>query len=132
MNDDKQVTAADRPSGELGERKSTLAIRPPVDVFENANGITLRADLPGVSNEQLDLQIDKDTLKIEAEMAFAMPESLQPLHAEVRTTRYQRSFALSPELDVDAVEASLKDGVLEVRLPKRSEHQPRKISVSTA
>lgn len=132
MNDDKQVTNADRPASNLGERKSTQTIRPPVDVFENPNGITLRADLPGVSSEQLDLQIDKDTLKIEAEMAFAMPESLQPLHAEVRTTRYQRSFALSPELDVDAVEASLKDGVLEVRLPKRSEHQPRKISVSAA
>ena len=132
MNDDKQVKNINRPSGELSERKTIQAIRPPVDVFENANGITLRADLPGVSNEQLDLQIDKDTLKIDAEMALTMPDSLQPLHAEVRTTRYQRSFALSPELDVDAVEARLKDGVLEVRLPKRSEHQPRKITVNAA
>ena len=60
-----------------------------------------------------------------------MPEGMQPLYADVRSTRYQRSFALSRELDGDNIEASLKNGVLTLRIPKRAEHKPRKIEVRT-
>jgi HSP20 family protein len=57
---------------------------------------------------------------------------MEPLYADVRSTRYRRSFALSNELDSDKIDANLKDGVLTVRIPERAEMQPRKIEVRTS
>lgn len=108
------------------------ALRPRVDVVEDAEGITLYADLPGVAPERLHVQVDRDTLQIEAEAAVTMPEGIQPLHAEVRSQVYKRSFALSRELDSDAVRANLRDGVLELHIPKRAEIRPRRIEVKIA
>ena len=54
---------------------------------------------------------------------------MEPVYADVRSTRYQRTFALSGELESDKVDASLKDGVLTLRIPKRPEIRPRKIEV---
>ena len=104
-------------------------LRPPVDISENAEGITLIADMPGVSNQRLDVHVDNDTLLIEGEASIDMPEGMEPLYADVHATRYRRSFALSGELNTDAIEARLKDGVLTVRIPKRAEVKPRKIEV---
>jgi HSP20 family molecular chaperone IbpA len=56
---------------------------------------------------------------------------MEALHADVRATRFSRSFALSRELDSENVDASLKDGVLRLRIPKRAEVRPRKIEVRT-
>lgn len=58
-----------------------------------------------------------------------MPEEMQAVYADVRSTRYQRSFSLSSELDGDRAEATLKDGVLTLRIPKREQYQPRKIEI---
>lgn len=106
-------------------------IRPAVDIFEDQAGITLRADMPGVSRDSLDIRIDRDTLSIEGQASISTPEKMEALHAEVRSTRYQRSFSLSGELDTDKVEANLKDGVLTLRIHKRAEHRPRKIEVQS-
>ena len=108
---------------------SEPALRSNVDVFEDKDGITLIADLPGVTAEQLNVQVDKETLLIEARAEVAMPSGLEALHAEVRSKAYRRSFALSGELDPDRIEARLKDGVLRLHIPKRSEVRPRKIEV---
>ena len=107
-------------------------IRPAVDIFEDQAGITLRADMPGVSRDNLDIRIDRDTLSIAAQASISTPEKMEALHAEVQSTRYQRTFSLSGELDTDNVEANLKDGVLTLRIHKRAEHQPRKIEVQSA
>jgi HSP20 family protein len=112
--------------------KTDMALRPRVDIFEDAEGITLVADMPGVSREGLDLQVDKDSLTIEGEARIDMPEGMEALYADVRSTRYQRSFALSGELAVDQIDASLKDGVLSVHIPKRAEVKPRKVEVHVA
>ncbi len=108
------------------------AIRPRVDVREDAGGITLWADLPGVSPEKLHVDVDRETLSIAAEATIALPEGLQPLHAEVRSQSYRRSFALSSELDPDAISANLKDGVLELRIPRRAGTRARRIEVQVA
>ncbi len=108
---------------------SEAALRPGVEVYEDAEGITLIADLPGVAPEGLNLQVDKDTLLIEGNADLALPERLQPLHAEVRSKTWRRSFALSGELDPDGIEARLRDGVLRLHIPKRAEVRPRRIEV---
>jgi len=119
-------------SKETPEAKgSERVIRPPVDIFEDATGITLQADMPGVPKDRLNVRMDRDTLSIGGDVNITMQEGMDALYADVRATRYQRSFSLSRELNMDKVEASLKDGVVTLRIPKREELQPRKIEVRT-
>jgi HSP20 family molecular chaperone IbpA len=106
-----------------------FALRPNVDVFENSEGITLWADMPGVSRERLSLHADGNTLLLEGNIEFPMGDDLEALHGEVRSTQYRCSFALSNELDTGRIDANLKDGVLTVRIPKRAELRPRRIEV---
>jgi HSP20 family molecular chaperone IbpA len=110
-------------------RDRERTIRPPVDIFEDEAGITLLADMPGVSKEELTVQVDSDTLSIEGKAQISMPETMQALHADMRTTNFQRSFSLSRELDGSKAEASLKDGVLTLRIPKGQQYQSRNIEV---
>jgi len=104
---------------------------PAVDIYEDAASIVLRADLPGVSRERLDVRMDGDTLSIEGQSQIDMPEGMEALYADVTCTRYRRSFTLSRELDAERVSAEMKDGVLTLTLPKRAEVRPRKIEIGT-
>lgn len=110
--------------------KSDYALTPEVDIYEDAEGIYLRADMPGVSRDRLDIQVNKDALTIEGEAKIDMPEGMEALYADVQSTRYRRSFVLSGELDTEKIEARLKDGVLSLHIPKRAEAKPRKIEVN--
>ena len=111
--------------------RNEAAMRPAVDVFETADGIKLVADMPGVSKEQLQLHTEGNTLTIAGEVQFNMPEGMEALYADVRSTLYRCSFVLSSELDSSHIEAILKDGVLAVRIPKRAELRPRRIEVQS-
>jgi HSP20 family protein len=105
------------------------AVLPPVDIYEDATGITIKADLPGVSKERLSVEVDKDTLTIAGEAQIQMPEGMEALYADLRSTQFRRSFTLSRELQVDRIDAQMQDGVLTLKVPKREELQPRKIEV---
>ncbi len=110
-------------------RDEGAALWPPVDVIEDATGITLYADLPGVPREKLNLQVEGDTLTIEAELGLDVPPGLASTHAEVQLARYRRVFTLSKELDAEKVNAELQHGVLRLRIPKAEHAQPRKVQV---
>ncbi|HEX6704030.1 MAG TPA: Hsp20/alpha crystallin family protein [Albitalea sp.] len=110
----------------------TPPLVPLVDVTEDDAGITLVADLPGASRESLSIGVDGDTLTIEAPVALGELQSLQAVYAEVRSGRYRRSFTLSRELDSGHIDATLKDGVLTLRLPKLEQARPRRIEVRAA
>ena len=123
---------AERKSAEVQAgrmREDERALAPPVDIFEDAHGITVQAEMPGVSKERLNVQADRNNLLIEGDAAVDMPPGMEAVYADVQATRYRRSFVLSGELETDRIEASLKDGVLTVRIPKRAEFRPRKIEV---
>ena len=122
-----RTTAGQRPAQEAEQR----SVQPAVDVIENESGITLLADMPGVSKEELELKVDGDSLWIEGLAKPQTPEGLEPLWAEVQVARYRRSFTLSRELDTSRIEANLKDGVLTLRIPKQAHAQPRRIEVVT-
>ncbi len=109
--------------------KPTATILPDVDVWENADGITLTADLPGVAKEGLNVRVDNDTLLIEGEASLDMPEGMEAVYAELRTPHFRRSFALSSELDTTHIDAKLKDGVLTVTIPKAEAAKPHRIEV---
>lgn len=106
------------------------ALLPPVDVVEDAGGITLYADLPGVPKEKLNLHVDGDTLIIEGDMGLEIPQDMQATHVEVSLPRYRRVFTLSKELDVEGLSAELRQGVLKVRLQKAEHAKPKRISVT--
>jgi HSP20 family protein len=126
-----QSNVANR-SEQRPEQRPELALLPPVDIVEDAGGITLSADLPGVDKSELSIGIDGRTLTLDAPLRFGEAESLQSVYTEVRANRYRRSFELSSELDTGAVDASLKDGVLTLRLPKLERAKPRRIEVKVA
>jgi HSP20 family molecular chaperone IbpA len=106
------------------------ALLPPVDVMEDAEGITVYADLPGVPKERLDVHIDGEVLVIEGEMGLQMPKDMEALHVEVSLPRYRRVFTLSRELDPMRMQAELRQGVLKVRIHKAEHAKPRRIEVS--
>lgn len=126
MNDATEVSRRARSDG---DGQPQAALLPPVDVHEDASGITLRADLPGVTKDKLELRIEADTLTIEGEVALKMPEGMEATHAEVQLPRYRRVFTLSKELDAEQVKAELRHGVLTLRIPKAPHAQPRRIEV---
>jgi HSP20 family molecular chaperone IbpA len=105
---------------------------PPVDVIEDSAGITLLADLPGVSKDKLNLQLDQNRLTIEGDVAMELPQEMQSTHAEVRVPRYRRVFTLSNELDSEKATAELKNGVLKLHIPKAAHAQPRRIQINAA
>lgn len=106
------------------------ALVPPVDVVEDAEGLTLYADLPGVPKERLDVHIDGEVLSIEGAMGLEMPKGMEATHVEVSLPRYRRVFTLSRELDPSRMSAELKNGVLKVRIQKAEHARPRKIEIS--
>jgi HSP20 family molecular chaperone IbpA len=118
---DKQVTAT-------ADRDAQYMV-PRVDVIEDAGGITLLADLPGVKKDALDVKVEGTSLTLEGRIALDTPPGLDAVFAEVRASRYRRAFTLSSELDTTAIDAQLKDGVLRLRIPKVAQAQPRRIEV---
>jgi HSP20 family protein len=88
-----QASAA--PLSRASESESESGMRPPVDVFEDADGLTLLADLPGVSKERLNVRVERDTLIVEGDVQITLPDQMQAVYADIRSTHYQRRFALS-------------------------------------
>lgn len=105
---------------------------PPVDIFEDTDGITLKADLPGVPKENLTIGVEGETLTIEATATLDAPARMSDVYAEIRIAQYKRSFALARDLDTDRIDASLRNGVLTLHIPKREQAKPRRIAVQVA
>lgn len=129
MSETKVTQSAETESAVHNERHYLV---PPVDVVEDASGITLYADLPGVNKDGLNLQVDGDTLTIEGSIALALAEGAVATHVEVNAQHYRRAFTLSRELDADKVQASFDAGVLRLRIPKAEHAQPRKVEIQVA
>ena len=107
---------------------------PPVDIYENGNHeLVLRAELPDMSREDIDLTVDSGTLTIKGEKKFSSEVSEDQFHRlERRYGTFTRSFSLPQTVDAAKVSADYKNGVLTVRLPLREEAKPRQIKVDVA
>ncbi|MGS0893325.1 Hsp20/alpha crystallin family protein [Burkholderia stagnalis] len=124
----ERQTGAFQPAAADAARRPSIT--PAVDIVEDNRGVTLRADLPGVPRENLDVKVHDNTLTIEAETRLDAPAELRVRHAEVRAPRYARTFVLSPDLDTSRIDANLRDGVLTLTIPRREEARPRRIDVT--
>jgi HSP20 family protein len=135
MNTQTDVMQRGANGGDVAQSQRTAGaesvLRPPVDIYETGEGITLQADMPGVSKERLNLRIEGNNLLVEGSIGIAPQQQMTALYADVRSTVYRRSFALSNELEVDKIDANLKDGLLTVRIPKRAELRARRIEVKS-
>ena len=132
MAERQEVTRSESTASQARKnREDEFVLRPPVDIFEDAHGIMVIAEMPGVSKERLTVHADRNSLQIEGEAQIDTAPGMEAIYADVQSTRYARSFVLSGELETDAIDAKLKDGVLTLRIPKRAEYRPRKIEVQT-
>jgi HSP20 family molecular chaperone IbpA len=118
-----------RPNAQRDSNVAEPALVPPVDVLENEAGITVKADLPGVSKESLSIRVDGETLAIEGKVSLGEADNLEAVYAEVRTAQYKRSFVLSRDLDTSRIDATMKNGVLTLTVPKLEQAKPRRIAV---
>jgi len=114
----------------VSNESNRAATLPAVDIYENATGITLLADLPGVSKDRLSIKVQANELLIEGEAAVQVPAEVRLVHNELREPLFRRSFTLGHDLDKDNISANLKHGVLTLQIPRLREAQPRKISVT--
>ncbi|MGE8673250.1 MAG: Hsp20/alpha crystallin family protein [Achromobacter kerstersii] len=131
--EERNQVAATRGSESLAKvsnESNRAATLPAVDIYENATGITLLADLPGVSKDRLSIKVQANELLIEGEAAVQVPAEVRLVHNELREPLFRRSFTLGHDLDKDNISANLKHGVLTLQIPRLREAQPRKISVT--
>jgi HSP20 family molecular chaperone IbpA len=125
--DQNQVAPQQSQKQHEGTRAQEQYISPPVDIYEDKDGLTVVADLPGVSKDNLDIQVKNDILTIQARTQHGIPGN--PIYREFGLVNFFRQFRLADTVDTSKIQAELKHGVLTLRLPKAEEAKPRKIDV---
>jgi HSP20 family protein len=110
---------------------TTGAWTPPVDIYQNADReLVLKAELPDVAADDIDLRVDNDTLTISGEKRFSSEIKEEQCHRiERRYGKFARSFSLPAAVDPSRITAEHRDGVLTIRMPVREEAKPRQIKV---
>lgn len=130
-----QTQLAERDNGSVArngdaQAQKGPAIVPAIAIYEDAHGIMLWADLPGVSRDQLSVHVQDGNLFIEGQASIDTPDGLRLHHAEIREPRFARAFSLSADCNISKIDAHLTDGVLKLGIPRREEARPRRIEVS--
>ena len=114
----------------FGPRTRPADFAPPVDVHEDAEALVLRAELPGVKKEDIDVSVDSNVLTLKGERKLEREEEGRRYHRVERSYgTFVRQFQLPSNLDPTSIDAKLTDGVLTLRLQKKAELKPRKIDV---
>jgi len=114
------------------EREGTrpgVVFSPDVDIIERGDEFLVTADLPGVDEKHVDIRLDRGILTIDAHLAWNPEPAWTPVHTEYRLGNYHREFRVSEEIDGAKISAHMRDGVLELHLPKAERHRPRQIAV---
>ncbi len=107
---------------------------PAIDLHENDNSYTVKAEIPGVKKEDIDVTVQDGVLTINAESRYEHEDKQdgRVIRQERRFGKYVRSIRLGKDIDEEKVKANYKDGVLELELPKVEEVKPKKISVNVS
>ncbi len=130
MNQNTTVTKSTQATPRTAQpERNVPIISPHVNVIEDASGILLYADLPGVPREKLSVHVETDTLTIEGDVSLDLPSDIEWKHFELNQAHYRRQFTLSKELDADNVVAEFNQGVLKLRIPKVEKTKPRRVRV---
>ena len=117
-------------AGKAEQTKPGPVFTPSVDIFETETALTVLADLPGVTADNLDIDLHEDVLSLVAHITEEREPGESLLLKEYETGRYIRKFTLSEVIDQEKIKAELADGVLRLTLPKVEKAKPRKIQVT--
>lgn len=102
---------------------------PAVDIYQNGEDVVLELDMPGVSKENVDIQLENNILTLCGKIN-EVPSQWSLIHCESTPRDYKRSFELGSEVDTDHIQANMNAGVLKITLPKIQSAKPRKITVT--
>ena len=104
---------------------------PPVDIYEDEHNITLKLEVPGIEEKDIDVQVENNVLTVRGERKFEKEEKEENFHRiERRYGTFFRSFTLPNTIDTEHVEANYENGLLKIRLAKRAEAKPKQIKVN--
>ena len=110
---------------------STRTWAPVVDIAETDNDLVVRAELPGMKREDIDVEVTGESLTIRGERKFDEDAKDQYIRVERPYGPFQRSFTIGVPVQADKVKAAYRDGILEVTIPKAEEVKPKKIEIKT-
>ncbi len=110
-------------------RERERVVVPRADIVETANAVVVHMDVPGVREEQIDITLEKDVLKVSARVAEPSREGMELTWSEYNPTVFRRQFTVSDRIDAEGVTAQLRHGVLRVELTKNERARARKIEV---
>lgn len=111
---------------------TTASFAPAVDVYESAEKVVLKLDVPGIKEEDLDIRVENQTLTVRGERKFEKEEKEENFHRiERRYGSFYRSFSLPTSVDTENVQATYEAGVLKLELKKKASAQPKQIKVSS-
>lgn len=128
-----ETSISERREAQRGEEVETTRARPTylprTDIYERKDAIVVVTEMPGVSRDGVDVDLDRNELTITGHVDETSIEGHELSYAEYEVGDYQRQFQISGAIDADRIDARMKNGVLHVTLPKSKKAQPRKIGV---
>jgi HSP20 family molecular chaperone IbpA len=131
-NQSMEVQEQEMIENEAGERlRSRTTFIPRSDIYETDENVVVSVDMPGVSEDTIDITLDKNILTINGISTYEEPDDFSLAFTEFQVGDYERSFRLADRIDRNGIEALFKDGVLKLTLPKAEEAKVKKISVKT-
>jgi len=131
MTENKVVPKGDTEVQTSQAKENTVTFLPDVDVTESSDQLKLFADMPGVDKTSVEVLIENNILSIAGEPLFDPPEGGRAAGREFALGRYYREFTLSNDIDTGAVKASVRNGVLELTLPKKEQEKKRVIEIKS-
>ena len=130
---EQQTPATRESTREAGQRTPPRPVfMPPADIYETKDSIVVLAEMPGVSPEGVDISLERRVLTIRGRSAANEHGGYQRVYNEYADGDYERVFTLSENIDRDRIEATLKDGVLQLVLPKAEAAKARRIELKAS
>lgn len=114
---------------EIEKTYSAPTYLPPVDIYEQKGALMVVADMPGVDEKAVDINFEKGVLNIKGHVEQEKMDGYRCQFAEYRIGNYERSFTVPEQIDVEKIEATVKNGLLTITLPHVPEPEPKKITV---
>src|ERR1700726_1050280 len=113
------------------EALTSTAFAPPVDVYEDEHNVTLKIEVPGIDEKDIDVRIENNTLTVHGERKFESEEKEENYRrVERQYGSFTRSFTLPTTVDPEKVQADYDKGVLQITLPKKAEAKPKQVKVN--
>ena len=117
--------------GDREEALTTSTFAPPVDVYEDEHNVTLKIEVPGIDEKDIDVRIENNTLTVHGERKFEKEEKEENFRrVERQYGSFTRSFTLPNTVDTDSIQANYDKGILKIQLAKKAEAKPKQIKVN--